>query len=183
MKQRIRINTAGNQKNDDIDHGSADFHMEQFTDDFCHQRSCHAEGGGRSGKQCKDSQQVDQTSADSVRLFSQNRTARLAVFLTVSFSYVKHKAKRNRQHQIESPRDKAPVKQRKYARPVLNAAKFCDVGICCVQDPLGERIKQNIRCQTAGKHHASPGKEGIFRFLIRFSEHNISIFRACQKQG
>ena len=182
MQKRIGINTAGDQKNDNINHSSADFHMEQLADDFRHQRSCHTKSGSSSGQQCKDSQKVNQTAANSICLFSQNRTARLAVFLTVSFSYMKHKAKRNGQYQIESPRDKAPVKQWKYACPVLNAAKFCDVRICCVQNPLRERIKQNICCQTTGKHHASPCKKGIFWLLIRLSKHNISVFGACQKQ-
>ena len=156
--------------------------MEQLADDFRHQRSCHTKSGSSSGQQCKDSQKVNQTAANSICLFSQNRTARLAVFLTVSFSYMKHKAKRNSQYQIESPRDKAPVKQWKYACPVLNAAKFCDVRICCVQNPLRERIKQNICCKAARKHHRSPGKKGIFRFLVLLPQYNRTIFRKRQIQ-
>ena len=53
--------------------------MEQLADDFRHQRSCHKVVAVPASN-CKDSQKVNQTAANSICLFSQNRTARLAVF-------------------------------------------------------------------------------------------------------
>ena len=46
--------------------------MEQLADDFRHQRCCHTKSGSSSGQQCKDSQKVNQTAANSICLFSQN---------------------------------------------------------------------------------------------------------------
>ena len=46
------------------------------------------------------------------------------VFLASSLSHMQHKAECHRQHQIEAPRDKAPMEQGIHPRPVLNAAHF-----------------------------------------------------------
>ena len=110
-------------------------------------------------------------------MLSKDRTASLWILLTVSFSHMKHKAKSNGQHEIESPRNKAPMEQRIYACPILNTSHFCQMRISRIQHPFRERIEQNICCETTGEHHRAPCKEGILRLLILLAKDDVTILR------
>ena len=117
-------------------------------------------------QQSEHRQQVNDATCPAIGVLAQNRAAGFRVFLAGSFSYVQHKAECYRQHQIEAPRDKAPMEQGIYPCPVLNAAHLCQMGVGCIQHPFRKRVKQDIRSKTASKHHGAPCKEGILRLFV-----------------
>ena len=49
------VDSAGNQKNNNVDHSTTNGNMEQFTNNGCHQRCCHAKCGSSTSKKCKHS--------------------------------------------------------------------------------------------------------------------------------
>ena len=95
---------------------------------------------------------------------------------------MKHESERHREYQIEGPWNKAPVKQRENACPLRDRSHLRDVRIRRVHDPLRKRIEQNVRRQTAGEHHGTPGKEIVLRLLIRLSQHNIPVLGERKEQ-
>ena len=72
-------------------------------------------------------------------------------------------------------REVGTVKERVCARPVLNTAHFCQMRVIGVENPLTQGVKENVRRKSGGKHHRTPGKIGIERLLIRFSEPDGSV--------
>ena len=99
------------------------------------------------------------------------------IFLSISFSDMKHKAKSNCQHQIKSPWNKAPVKQRIYTCPILNTSHLCQMRIGCIQYPFRERVEQYICAKATGKHHGAPCEEGILRLLILLTKDDVTVLR------
>ena len=108
-------------------------------------------------------------------MFSEDRAAGFGVFLFMAAAHMKHEAKGSGEHDIEAPRDRTPVKERVCARPVLNTAHFCQMRVIGVENPLTQGVKENVRRKSGGKHHRTPGKIGIERLLIRFSEPDGSV--------
>ena len=53
LRQGVCIYSADNQKNNNVDHGTTNGNMEQFTDNSCHKRCCHAKCGSSTSKECK----------------------------------------------------------------------------------------------------------------------------------
>ena len=182
MQQRVGIHSAGDQQDDDIDDCATDSNMEQLSDDGCHQRCCYAESSGCTRQQSKHRQQVNDATCPAIGVLAQNRAAGFRVFLAGSFSYMQHKAECYRQHQIEAPRDKAPMEQGIYPCPVLNAAHLCQMGVGCIQHPFRKRVKQDIRSKTASKHHGAPCKEGILRLFVGFTQNNVPVLRTRNVQ-
>ena len=182
MQQRVGVHGAGNQQDDDIDDRAADCNMEQFANNGRHQRRCHAESSRRARQQSEHRQQVNDATRPAIGVLTQKRAAGFGVFLASSLSHMEHKAERHSQHQIEPPRDKAPVEQGVYPCPVLNAAHFCQMWVSCIQHPFRKGVKQDIRSKATGKHHGAPCKEGILRLFVGFTQNNVSVFRARNVQ-
>ena len=182
MQQRVGVHSAGNQQDDDIDDRAADCNMEQFANNGRHQRCRHAECSCCASEKRKYCQKVNDSASPAIGVLAQNRAAGFRVFLAGSFSYMQHKAECYRQHQIEAPRDKAPMEQGIYPCPVLNAAHLCQMGVGCIQHPFRKRVKQDIRSKTASKHHGAPCKEGILRLFVGFTQNNVPILRTRNVQ-
>ena len=178
MQDSVGIDRAGEQQDDDRDHGTAHIDAEQRHDNLGHQRRCDREGRRGTREKREQRKQVDDATEQAVGvLFSDNRETCLRISLTVSFSAMQHEAERDRKHQIKCPRDKAPMENRENACPFRDAAAhFGKMRIGSIHHPLRKGIEQNIRGKTAGEHHCAPGEEVILGLFTGISQYDIAVF-------
>ena len=182
MQQRIGIYRARQQEDDDVHRRLAHREVQEVTEDGRHERCRDAKGRRRAGQQREHRQQVDDAARQAVGMLAQQRPAGFRILLAAALADMEHKAEGHSQHQIEAPRDKAPMEQGIYPCPVLNAAHLCQMGVGCIQHPFRKRVKQDIRSKTASKHHGAPCKEGILRLFVGFTQNNIPVLRTRNVQ-
>ena len=176
VQYSISIYRAGDQQDNDRDSRAADADIEQFDDDTRHQGRRHRECGGRSCQQREQGKKIDDSSQQSVGvLLADHGLAGLAVSLPGALAHMQHEAEGHRQHQVEGPGNEAPVEQREYSCPLSDGSHLRDVRVCGIHDPLRKGVEQDVRRQSAGEHHGSPGKEVVLRLLIRLSQNDVPV--------
>ena len=90
---------------------------------------------------------------------------------------MQHEAEGHREHEVEAPRNWAPVEQRECAGPVHTAAHLHGVRVLPVEDPLAEGVEQDVGGKPRREHHGTPLEEAVLRLLIRCTEHDTAIAR------
>ena len=183
VENRIGIDGAGDQQDDDGDRGAAEGDAEEMNQDGRHEGGGDAEGGGGAGQQGEEGEEVDDPAQETVRPAADDGTAGLRVPLAAAAADMEHEAEGDSQHQIEGPGNEAPVKERKNPGPVRDGAQLRQVGTGGVHDPFGEGIEEDIRGETAGEHHAAPGKEGIAGLFMRLAQDDGSAGGQRHDQG